>query len=142
MNRIITLAMALTLGAGSASANHLEPKGVDFKAAGSFTVFQNIAELCHADLRGDTKGQGANITSATFGGCSLVANALPWRVTTGAADSLTIHGMAVQGTFLGCRGDVKARLTSLGQIVFSTNLGNCGLIGTLVTRPHLSSVGK
>jgi len=84
------------------------------------------------------------ITSATFSGagCTLTASALPWHVTTAAADSLTIHGLSVQGTALLCRGDVKAQLTSLGQIVFSTNLGFCGLIGTLRTRPQLSSVGK
>lgn len=130
--------------AGSASANHFKPKGVQFKATGSFTVFQNIGVVCKAVLRGDTIGQGTNITSASFTGsaCDLTANALPWRMTTGAPDSLTIHGMAVQGTFIGCAGDVKARLSSLGQIIFSTNLGVCGLIGTLVTRPQLKSVGK
>ncbi len=139
------IALAATAIAGSASANHFEPKGVAYKAAGSF-VIANF-RICKATFRGNTDaGQGASVTSVTFHkgtGCGFfVADGLPWRMATHATDSLTIYGMAIETSGGSCAGDVKAQLTNLGHIVFSTNLGNCALYGTFITRPQLSSVGK
>ena len=136
-------AVALTAVAGSASANHFEPKGVAYKAAGSF-VFVGSRQ-CKATFRGNTDaGQGASVTSVNFHrrtGCGFVADGLPWRMATHATDSLTIYGMAFhRSDGFACAGDTHAQLTSLGHIVF--NLGACGLTGTFITRQQLSSVGK
>ena len=142
------VALAATAVAGSASANHFEPKGVAYKAAGSFVIAIASADACQAVFRGNTDaGQGASITSVTFKQpCGLIADGLPWRMATHAADSLTIYGMSFHhiGNATMCAEDAKAQLTSLGHIVFSTELevGFCALSGTLITRPQLSSVGK
>ncbi len=146
MKSIATFAaigLAATAFAGSASANHFEPKGVAYKAAGSLVIDNFL--LRKATFRGNTDaGQGASVTSVTFHrrtGCGFVADGLPWRMATHATDSLTIYGMAFhRSDGFACAGDVKAQLTNLGHIVFSTNLEHCPLYGTLITRPQLSSV--